>query len=60
MLTFKSVFRSKESKTDTYAKFLTEQLIHKLWEQLEKTIKKTVKNFAFSNNLRELLQDCFL
>jgi hypothetical protein len=48
-------FISKDSKNDTFAKFLSEKYIHKLWEQIEKVIKKVNKDFQFSAELKELL-----
>jgi hypothetical protein len=48
-------FISKDSKNDTFAKFLEEKYIHKLWEQIEKVVKKFDKGFQFSGDLKELL-----
>lgn len=55
LVTSRMPFISKDSKNDPFAKFLSEKYIHKLWEQIEKLVKKVNKDFQFSAELKELL-----
>lgn len=47
-MTGRSPFISKDIKRDQYGKLLTDKLIHKFWEQIEKFMKRVDKNFRFS------------
>lgn len=58
--TSRKPFISKDSKSDPFAKFLSDKHINKLWEQIEKIVKRTDKNFSFSNELKTIISDLLL
>lgn len=51
LLTSRTLFISRDSRTDPYAKFLSSKHIHKLFQQVEKVTKKIVKGFTLSQTL---------
>jgi hypothetical protein len=58
--TSRKPFISKDSKSDPFAKFLSEKHINKLWEQIEKIVKRNDKNFSFSNEMKSIITDVLL
>lgn len=60
LCTSRRPFLSRDSKSDPFAKFLTEAHIHKFWEQIERIMKKMNKSFQFSSEIKELVSALFL
>lgn len=60
MLTTAMPFYKKNSPTDTYYKFLSQEHIHKFWQEMQKKIQKTDKKFSFSPEVKDLLEGIFL
>lgn len=60
MLTAFMPFYKKHSPTDTYFKFLSPEHIHKFWQELQRKVQKTDKKFAFSPEVRNLIEGIFL
>lgn len=53
-------FYKKNSPTDAYFKFLSQDHIHKFWQELQKKMTKLDKKFAFSSEVKDLLEAIFL
>lgn len=53
-------FYKKNSATDTYYKFLTQSQIHKFWQEVQKRMSKIDKQFAFSTDIKDLIEGIFL
>lgn len=51
---------SRDSRSDPFAKFLSDKHIHKFWEQIEKVVKKLRKGFGFSEEAKELVSGLLL
>jgi hypothetical protein len=60
LLTSFMPFYKKDSPTDTYFKFLTADHIHKFWQELQKKMQRTDKKFAFSSEVKDLIEGVFL
>ncbi len=60
LLTAFPPFYKKYSPTDTYFKFLSPEHIHKFWQELQKKVARSDKHFAFSSDVRDLLEAIFL
>lgn len=60
LCTARRPFVSRDSKSDPFAKFLSDKHINKFWEQIEKVVKKLRKGFAFSEEAKELVSNLLL
>ena len=60
MLTSFMPFYKKYSATDAFFKFISEEHIHKFWQELQKRMTRLDKNFKFSAELKQLTEGIFL
>lgn len=60
LLTSFMPFYKKNSPTDAYFKFLSQDHIGKFWQEMQKKMTKIDKKFAFSSEVKDLLEAIFL
>jgi len=53
-------FYKKYSVTDEFYKLITQEHIHKFWEQLLKSMGRVDKKFKFSAQFKTLIEKIFL
>jgi hypothetical protein len=53
-------FYKRYSSTDAFFKFISEEHIHKFWQELLKRMVKIDKKFTFSSQLKKLVEGIFL
>ena len=52
-------FSTKDPQRDPYFKFVNQNHISKFWDLLEKSVKRKIKNFAFSKTFKLFAEDIF-
>ena len=60
MLTSFMPFYKKYSSTDIFFKFIASEQPNKFWQEIQKKMIKTDKNFSFSPEVKRLLENIFL
>jgi hypothetical protein len=60
MVTSFMPFYKKYSNTDAFFKFISEEHIHKFWQELQKRMMRFDKSFKFSNELKKLIEGILL
>lgn len=53
-------FYKKYSSTDAFYKFISEEHIHKFWQELIKRMQRVDKTFKFSGDLKRMVEGIFL